>query len=262
MMLWFALALADTCDEYSPAQEKPSVQATGLQESSGVAASRVQPGVFFTHDDGGDPKLFAFDLGGSLIGTYDVPDAELEDWEDMAAAPCPDKGDCLYIGDIGDNQEDRPNISIYVVREPEVGDTKVKLVARYTAVYPDGPHDAEALMVQPCTGRVHLVTKDGGGLSTVYRLPFDPGRDTITLEEVGKVQVEGPTAEARRISGGDWDMDGDRLVLRTASQLLEWTTDPDAPNAHWGDAPRVIVGADERQGEGVAYDLYGGLVST
>lgn len=261
-MIWLAVAWAETCPVYGAPEELPAVQAAGLAESSGVAASRVQPGVFFTHDDDGPPRLYAFDASGSVVGTFEVPDADNEDWEDIAAAPCPDKGDCLYIGDIGDNNEDRPNITVYVVREPEAGDSKVKGVARYTAVFPDGPRDAEALLVQPCTGRIHLVTKAGDGLSTIYRMPFDPGRDAVSLEEVGKVQIEGPTAEARRVSGGDWDIDGERLVLRTASQILEWNTDPDAPNAHWSDAPRVIVGADERKGEAVAFDLDGGLVTT
>ncbi len=262
MTLWLVLALADTCPEYGAPEELPAVQASGLSESSGVAASRVQPGVFFTHDDDGPPRLFAFDTSGTLLATYDVPDAENVDWEDIAAAPCPDKGDCLYVGDIGDNDDRRANVTVYVVREPEAGDTKVKLAARYTAVYPDGAADAEALLVNSCTGRVHIVTKGSDGLSTVYRMPFDPGRDVVELEEVAKVEIQGPTAEARRVSGGDWDLDGDRLVLRTASQVLEWETDPAAPNAHWGDPPRVLVGADARQGEGIAFDLQGGLVFT
>jgi len=262
-MLWLALALADTCETYGAVEELPSLQAAGLTESSGVAASRVQPGVFYTHDDDGPPRLFAFDRTGTLLATYDVADAEHDDWEDIAAAPCPDKGDCLYIGDIGDNDEDRANISVYVVREPEDAGDKAKLVARYTAVYPDGPEDAEALLVQPCSGRIHILTKGTSeGLSTVYRMPFDPGRDVVTLEEVAKVQIDGPTAEARRVTGGDWDLDGDRLVLRTGSQVLEWTTDPEVPNGHWSDPPKVLVGAEGRQGEGAAFDLDGGVITT
>ncbi len=262
MLLLLSLAFADTCDAYGAPEELPAVQASGLSESSGVAASRVQPGVFYTHDDDGPPVLYAFDRSGTLLATYEVPDADHVDWEDIAAAPCPDRGDCLYIGDIGDNNDDRAQITIYVVREPESGDTKVKLAERYTAVYPKGPADAEALLVQPCTGRIHIVTKGSDGLSTIYRMPFDPGRDVVTLEEVGKVEIDGPTAETRRVSGGDWDLDGDRLVLRTSSQILEWQTDPNAPNAHWSDPPRILVGADERKGEGVAFDLEGGLVTT
>jgi len=257
-------ALADTCPEYGSAEIVGQVAVPGLDESSGVAASRTRDGVLFTHADGGEPRLFAITVGGQARESVAVTGAELDDWEDIAAAPCPDKGDCLYIGDIGDNQEARSSITVYVVREPAEGDDKARVRERYTAVYPDGPHDAEALMVHPCTGRIHVVTKADDGLSTIYRFPSpeELGRDTVTLEEVAKVAIEGATAEARGVTGGDYDLDGDRVVLRTQTQLLEWEIDPTKPNAHWSEAPRSLSAASVEQGEGVAFTLDGGLVTT
>jgi MYXO-CTERM domain-containing protein len=258
------MAWADTCPDYGEAVVTGSVDLAGLEESSGVAASRVRPGVFYTHVDGGEPRLFAFRADGTALQTLAVTGAEVEDWEDLAAAPCPDKGDCLYIGDIGDNAAARASITVYVVREPDEGDDKAPVRERYTAVYPDGPADAEAMWVHPCTGRIHVVTKADDGLSTVYRFPVpgELGRDTVTLEQVARVQVDGPTAEARRVTGGDVDLDGDRVVLRTPTQVLEWVADPERPNAHWSEAPRVLAAASVSQGEGVAFTLEGGLITT
>ena len=33
---------------------------------------------------------------------------------------------------------------VYVVREPQGDDDRVRAIERYVAVYPDGPHNAEA----------------------------------------------------------------------------------------------------------------------
>jgi len=263
-MWWVALALADTCPEYGPAETTGQVRIAGLEESSGVAASRVRPGVFFTHDDGGPAQIRAFRTGGQALESIDIQGADNVDWEDIAAAPCPDKGECLYIGDIGDNDENRSTVVVYVVREPEEGDDKARVREQLVAQYPDGPHDAEALLVHPCTGRVHIVTKDDDGASTVFRFPAlsEIGKEVVTLEKVASLTIDGPIAEARRVTGGDYDLDGDRVVLRTGAEMLEWDIDPTAPNKHWATAPRRLAAADEQQGEAVTFDLDGNLVTT
>jgi hypothetical protein len=223
--------------------------------------------VFFTHGDrGGEPVLVSFDAAGRLLDEHRVTNAENIDWEDISAAPCPDEGWCLYIGDIGDNDAVRESISVWVVREPEEGDRKIRAIEQYVGVFPDGPHDAEALMVQPCSGRIHLVTKDKDGASVVYRFPPLP-EGASDLERVAQLQLDGPTAESREVTGGAWDDDGDRVALRTADRVFEWRSDPERPNAHWTVPPLEIVGAGEALGlgEGLTYgpvddgdtDLYG-----
>jgi hypothetical protein len=220
--------------------------------------------VWFTHNDRGDEaSLYAFDLSGSFIETHAVRNADHFDWEDIAAAPCPDRGDCLYIGDIGDNDKTRAGIIVYIVREPAPG-KPTRAFERWSAVYPeeDGPQDAETLLVNPCTGRVHVITKNGDGVSNIYRYPPFPGREISTLTRVGTVRIEGLTQSGRQITGGDFDVDGDRVVIRTGNQVLEWEVDPDNPNAHWADPPRQIEGAADFQGEGISYGLDGSIVST
>ena len=49
---------------------------------------------------------------GEQLGAYSVIGAGADDWEDMARGPGGD-GDLLYIGDIGDNNSDRSDITIY-----------------------------------------------------------------------------------------------------------------------------------------------------
>jgi hypothetical protein len=60
-----------------------------LPEGSGVAASRRTPGRFWSHNDSGDPVLFALDGDGRVIGRLRIAGAVVEDWEALAVRSCP-----------------------------------------------------------------------------------------------------------------------------------------------------------------------------
>jgi len=258
-MVWWVIAWiagADTCEYYGSAERVAELRDLAVTESSGVAQSRTREGVWFTHNDNNNAAaLHAFDLDGNFIESHAVRSAENFDWEDLSAAPCPHGGDCLYIGDIGDNDGVRGGVTVYVVPEPRPG-RATRAIERWTGFYEDGlSHDAETLMVHPCTGRVHIVTKSAGQ-SAVYRFPAFPGADIVELEFVAFAAIDG------EVTGGDFDADGDRVVLRTQSQISEWIVDPSRPNDHWGDVPTTVGGAADLQGEAIAYSLDGSLVTT
>lgn len=258
-MWWLSLlAHADTCETYGNEQVF-SVTDAPVGESSGLAASRARPGVMFTHGDkGGGALLYAFDLDGSYLGSHVVDGAAVVDWEDLAPGPCPnDGGPCLYVGDIGDNDAVRPTITVYVAREPEAEGDGAKRLETWEAVYPDGPQDAETLLVHPCTGDLYVVTKGANATGTVYRFPRDRSQ-TSTLEAVAELALD----DNEPITGGQWDLHGDRLVIRTRDRIFEWVTDPLDPDAHWETAPKEIGRVDEAQGEGVAYTLDGAIATT
>src|SRR5688572_18323196 len=91
-----------------------------LDESSGVAASRRQPGILWTlNDSGNDAWIFATDTLGRDHGAFRVIGAENRDWEAMALGPCGNR-DCLYIADTGDNGRNLPTARIYRVPEPTI----------------------------------------------------------------------------------------------------------------------------------------------
>ena len=95
-----------------------------LTESSGLAVSRTQPGVLWSHNDSGDgPNLYAIDPSGRLLAVFPVANAAAVDWEDMSSGPCPasllaraplEGAACLYLADSGDN--DRPAERTYGLR--------------------------------------------------------------------------------------------------------------------------------------------------
>jgi hypothetical protein len=251
-------AAADPADAVCTTEGAPRPLAPELHESSGVAASREHPGVFWTHNDSGDPLLYAVDAEGGTVGTVRVPGASVEDWEDLALAPCPDgTGDCLFVGDIGDNDAARESITVYRVREPDPAATETAPRVALRLRYPDGPHDAEALFV--VDGAVHVVTKGESGAIAVYRAPAD-ARAEAALERVREL-LPGPVDRPARVTAAAASADGRWVALRT---LQEVTIHRASELLGGGDpAYRVDVASlEEPQGEGLAFTPDGSLVLT
>jgi hypothetical protein len=143
-----------------------------LTESSGVAASRRQPGVLWTlNDSGNEPWIFATDTLGGDLGTFRVTDADNHDWEAIALGPC-GRRECLYIADTGDNGEGRGEVRIYRVPEPALpaGSRATSPAEVLRLRYPDGPRDVEAAFVGG-DETVFLISKGLDGTARAYRVP-------------------------------------------------------------------------------------------
>jgi hypothetical protein len=100
-----------------------------LPEASGVTGSRRTPGLLWSHNDSGEPVVFALDAAGVVKGRVEVAGADVTDWEDITIGPCA-QGSCLYIADIGDNRRTRSQISVYRVPEPRPGDSMTEQPGR------------------------------------------------------------------------------------------------------------------------------------
>ena len=222
----------------------------GVPEASGLAVSRRVPGRLWTHNDSGEPVLFALDERGSVTGQLRISGATVEDWEAIASARC-DAGSCLYIGDIGDNDTKRDHITVYRVPEPEGSANTSAAAEAFHGTYPDGPHDAEALLVAP-DGRIYIVTKGNTGPIALYRFPSDlRAGSTMRLERVGNAAEHSPDRDSR-ITDGAISPDGRWAVLRSQHTLTFFRT-TDLLAGRWQDASRVdLTPLKEPQGEGVA----------
>lgn len=185
------------------------VDASAATELSGLVLSRSHRGVLWTHNDSGDSaRLFAIGLDGKLRGELALAGAENFDWEDIAAS-----GGSLYVGDIGDNLAQRQNIVVYRLSERSLSGTAP--AQAFTLRYPDRPHDAEALLVDPANGRLVIVTKSLSGAADVYTAPVA----NTTMRRAGKVEL----GNALPVTAGDVSADGRTVVLRTYDRLLVWT---------------------------------------
>lgn len=236
----------------SPGPCTPSgspVPLAGLPEASGLAVSRRTPGRLWTHNDSGRPVLFALDSGGAVAGEVRVTGAKVEDWEAIDVGPC-DSGSCIFIGDIGDNDAERPHVTVYRVPEPESASGTAAVSGVFHATYPDGAHDAETLIA--AAGRLYIITKGETGPVGVYRFPAGlKSGATVRLERVGE---SAPKAIADAwITDGAVSADGERVVLRS-QRALSFYRAADLLAGRWQGAATVDVSSlKEPQGEGVAF---------
>ncbi len=227
-------------------------------ELSGLAISRTVDNVLWSHGDaGGKNEVYAIDAANAqALGTLKVTGGTNVDWEDIATAPCT-AGHCIYVSDTGDNDLVRTSVSIYEIIEPAsapVGTIAVDAI-KYDIVYPDGPHNVEALFVDPRDGKSYGIVKNTGHAAAVFELPRTSG--TATAEQVGSLTIP---ASDPRVTAADFAVDScsTRILIRTYGKLYELrgTATASVPEL-LGAALATMPVADEPQGEAVAYSADG-----
>jgi len=249
---------ADTCPTCDSPQGHGNVENPGLGELSGIAASFRHDDVIYAHNDSGDTaRFFAMSSMGADRATYELEmGADNDDWEDIARAPCA-SGDCLYIADIGDNELARDRYTIYLVAEPAMIEPGTHPIAfdRMHFTYPEGPLDAEVLLVHPVTGAVTIVTKTEIGPASIYELGTLAADDDAVAQKVGDVD---PPDGRSEFTGGSIHPDGTGILLRTSSRLFHYPMQPEqtAAEALRGEGCQLEL-AVETQGEAVTW-LRGG----
>jgi hypothetical protein len=225
-------AAGEAC-QFLPGQRVGTIGASVINEASGLAASRRNPGVLWTHNDsGGANAVYAMTISGTLLGTYSFGSGSIWDTEDIAIGPGPTPGvDYIYWGDIGDNNNVRSSIVVKRAPEPFVDPNQSPVTVTLSGVvlitlkYPTGAHapsekDAETMFVDPLTRDIYVVTKRAVP-NKVYRVPYPQSTTTTTtMAWVADLPPEfngtpgswngGPT-------GGDMSPDGSLLVIRQYS---------------------------------------------
>ena len=252
---------------YGPMEAAGRVSDERIDESSGLAASRLHPGMLWTHNDSGDgPRLYLIDETGATRGSWVMPEATAFDWEDMCSFELDGKV-YLLIGDVGDNRRRRNSVTLYLVEEP--GEIKkdgvLPVVRRVEVTYADGPHDVESMGFDPERREVVLISKEWPdeetltvGRAGVYVLPFDaPSAEAASaasphvLDRVAELALTIPT-------GMDISPDGRRAVVTTFGDAFGYER---GEGETWAEAfarPGVPIALGPRgQNEAVAYGMDG-----
>jgi len=244
-----------------------------LTQPSGLAMSRLNPEVAFVHSEKDVHGMVAVSTKDARIrGSYTVPIPDQWDWEDIAAGPCP-TGSCLFAGDIGraNGRPDQPStFAIYRVPEPDLADGRTSGTLTgdwFRFRYPDGPRNAEALMVDPVTGQVYVIDKVQDGQSGVYTFPGPlpaPSADTVTtLTRVASLHVprwDGdpenvhPSTNYAQVTAAAIHPAGDRFVVRTPYKVWEYRAEPGQPFASAFSAHPVALTSPIAEGQGEAID--------
>ncbi|MFD7134352.1 WD40 repeat domain-containing protein [Streptomyces sp. NPDC059894] len=221
-----------------------TVEDPRITESSGLAASRQHPGVYWTHNDQDTGAyLYAVDSGtGETVARITMTGVGTpRDIEAIGIGP----DDRIYVGDIGDNDGvEWDHVWIYELPEPKTLKDQAVRATQYVVRYSDGPRDAESLVVHPKTGRVYIIDKqeDGGHL---YAGPARlSASGTNVYEPVAPIDLWATDAAL--------SPDGGRLAVRGyfGGILYDWN-DGTPERLERLDVPL------QRQGESVTYSADG-----
>jgi len=174
-----------------------------ITESSGLA---VDPAgnIYWTINDSGDRGVaYGLGLDGKVQGTLNFRAQPI----DVEAVAVHDNR--LYVGDIGDNTSRRSFVRVFFFNNPRANGLTVSYHA-YDFRYPDGPHNAETLLVNG-SGRLFIVTKGQDG--AVYAAPKKPDRQGINgLKKVGTAPSD--------VTDGTFLPSGDKIVLLTYTTVI------------------------------------------
>ncbi len=186
------------------------VSAKTLTEVSGCAFSRRDAKRVWLHNDSGDgPNVVPVDITSGAVGKLvSLAGVEINDPEDIAMTS---NGD-LILADIGDNNEKRDSIQLYRFAEPALNATRAQ-ARRLDLTYPDGPHNAEALVVSSDASYAYIFTKDPSGVADVFQANLNTENSQV-LTKVGQVTITGEfPIKPNLISAAD--AVGSKVILRS-----------------------------------------------
>lgn len=220
----------EACDFGAPTT-LATVTHAALDEVSGAAASRKNPRVLWMLEDSGSAAVvYAINDLGAVVALYTVGGAAI-DYEDLAIGPGPTPGvDYLYVGDIGNNTGTRTTRTVYRAPEPLVAWDQAYTTGALTSVEPlpfvfPAPYaedNAEGLFVDPETGDVYVVTKNGFNRPNTLFVLSAPHTPAVarTMAFVGGVFAGEGTDIA--ITSADISADGARIVMRSLHAVNHW----------------------------------------
>lgn len=242
-------------DEYELYQD--NILSFKLNEASGVVSGRKNPDWVYIHEDSGNGNVvFVYDKSGNYKGYFALTGINNRDWEDIAIGPGPIEGETyIYVADFGDNNAGRSFVRILRFIEPKMDPSKNNLftlsitdVDVLSYKYPDGPRDAEALLLDPLTKDLMIVTKREPR-SHVYTLPYPQSTTTVTTA------IFHGTLPFRRVLAGDISPDGKQLLLKDDGAIYRWFIEENNPvQTLFNQVPERLIYIPEVQGEAVGWD--------
>ncbi|QMW04725.1 hypothetical protein [Spirosoma foliorum] len=229
-----------------------------LVEASGLAPSRRNPGFLWTEEDSGNPnQIQLVRPDGSVAARFTIDRAINRDWEDIAVGPGPVAGETyIYLAEIGDNKRRYPEKIIYRFPEPAISGQTLPYAGTITKAdvirltLPDGPQNAEAILIDPTTKDVYILSK--GDESELYQAKYPQSlTQTIMMTRLLVMPFD-------KVTSAGISPDNREILIRTYDYLFYY---PRRAGESVADAlkrtPRMIPLASEPQGEAVGWAIDG-----
>jgi len=258
---------------FSPQQDLGLLELDEIDEASGLVASRMNYNVFWTiNDSGGDANIYAFNSAGEHLGIYTIDGITNRDWEDLAIGGGPGYQQYIYVGDIGDNDNQYDTKYIYRFEEPLVScnqapATEIIYNSETISVqYPSANYDAETLMHDPLTNDLYIVTKrlqaSPVGEDKIYRAEYPQSTtQIIVMEDVGSLDYP-PSLDPfgglyYGATGGEISPLGNEILIKTYTHVYHWKRNHDQTLAEaFQNDYNSVTYTLEPQGEAICWEPY------
>ncbi len=238
-----------TSIQYGRPQQLCTLKSKKITESSGLAVSRRNPNLLWTHNDSGDDAhIYCIDRQGKRVGTCKLKKTKAVDWEDMCSYVI-DGRPKLLVADTGDNLAIRKSCQLHIIDEPQNPQDDVSRVQSIRLRYSTGPTDCEAVAVDPTLREILFVEKRFALTCRVFQasLPADGDERELLAKPIARINL--PLVTAMDIAH-----DGSRAIVLTLGPAFEFTR---SQGQTWQSAfrarPRTIPMPARRQGEAICY---------
>ncbi len=221
-----------------------------LNEASGIADSKANPGYLWVEQDSGNPPdLTLLQHNGTVLKPVHLANAVNRDWEDIVLSSGPIAGkQYLYIAETGDNLLQYDDYAIYRLEEPAAATDTVQQVDRIAFFYPDGSHNAEAILVDPDTKDIYIITKTDLH-SKLFKLTYPYSTKVMNeVTEVGTLPYNYAVSAALAPNGRE-------LVVKTYEAIYHYTRAAGESIIQTLSKPYVSLPyQQEPQGEAIVFD--------
>jgi hypothetical protein len=221
--LWFSalFSLNLTAQDLQTITKLPKV----VNESSGMELNDNNQ-IWTLNDSGGKPELYLCDTTGRLIRTLKIANAKNRDWEDLTQD---DRGN-YYIGDFGNNNNGRKDLTIYKIPNPDRVRADFVRAQTITFSFEDQTafppprdqlnFDCESVIWKD--GHLYLFSKHRTFpmRTNLYRLPDAPG--DYVAQKISSFQTSGPDETDlfnHWISAADISPDGTKVCIISSGKM-------------------------------------------
>ena len=189
-----------------------------LKETSGISLSADQKNYWIIQDHGNSNTVYGLDFNSKIIAEIQIKNIENNDWEDITQ----DRNGFTYIGDFGNNDNERQNLAIHQVKLNSA-QTETDVLQTTTFSYPeqtkfppkksDFLYDCEAFVVYE--NNFYLFTKNRSknfdGTFLIYKVLNKAGAGDAKL--VGKFKIDGKFSDAAITSAAINDKENEIILL-------------------------------------------------
>ncbi len=224
-------------------------------ELSGVAASQLNAGILYMHNDSRNAPVIITNAKGEDLGYLVLDNVSTANPEDICVGPGPEAGKTyIYLADIGDNKNTRASIAIYRFEEPVLTAPGAQTVihitgaAQITLKYPSYAYNAETLLIDPLTKDLFIASKETAK-STLFKAAYPQSTTSATtLVPALKMPFD-------LLTSGDVSKDGAEILLRDKGQIWYWkrTAGQTLVQALLTAPEMAPYSGNEHQGEGICF---------